>query len=184
MRAEYVAHENTLRTMIEVEELTQLEAARRLGKHVTTIERWCKRFQLHTQRTGPRAGAGHPDWRGGRRRVKGYWYIWMPEHPRATKAGYILEHRLVMEATLGRYLDIEEVVHHIDKNREHNDPSNLRLFPCNGDHLRHELTGHRPKWSPGGHRRILAAVARVAESRRRSRADARRRPRPTARRSS
>jgi hypothetical protein len=39
----------------------------------------------------------------------------------------IAEHRLVMEEYLGRYLDPEEIPHHIDEIKDHNDIENLEL---------------------------------------------------------
>lgn len=38
-----------------------------------------------------------------------------------------MEHRLVMEQSIGRYLDKNEEVHHIDYNKMNNDISNLLL---------------------------------------------------------
>lgn len=59
-----------------------------------------------------------------------------------------------MEKKLGRYLQVREVVHHIDNDNGNNHPDNLELFQSNADHLRHELTGKRPKWSADGFRRM------------------------------
>lgn len=70
-------------------------------------------------------GPNNPKWRGGRRAAgeKGrYWDIYSPDHPRASKGGYVLEHRLVMEASLGRFLETWEVVHHLN-----GDPADNRL---------------------------------------------------------
>lgn len=57
-----------------------------------------------------------------------YLYALVPDHPNATKNGYVLEHRVVMENFVGRYLTREEIVHHIDENKHNNDISNLRLM--------------------------------------------------------
>ena len=57
----------------------------------------------------------------------GYVLVWMPEHPRATR-GRVLEHILVMEKKLGRSIERGEEVHHIDHNKQNNDPNNLRLL--------------------------------------------------------
>jgi hypothetical protein len=57
-----------------------------------------------------------------------YLYAKVPNHPNATKSGYVLEHRYVMERFLGRLLTKDEVVHHIDNNRHNNEISNLRLM--------------------------------------------------------
>lgn len=51
--------------------------------------------------------------------------------------GYVYEHRLVAEGVLGRLLETREVVHHIDGDKANNDPSNLRVFPSQADHVRH-----------------------------------------------
>jgi hypothetical protein len=37
------------------------------------------------------------------------------------------EHRLVMEQQIGRYLESDEIVHHLDGDRLNNDPSNLEV---------------------------------------------------------
>lgn len=60
----------------------------------------------------------------------GYVYIWAPNHP-ATKGKsykYLLEHRVVMEAKIGRYLEKGENVHHINGIRSDNNPENLELW--------------------------------------------------------
>lgn len=49
------------------------------------------------------------------------------DHPYKDNKGYIMEHRLVMEQSIGRYLDKNEEVHHIDYNKMNNDISNLLL---------------------------------------------------------
>jgi hypothetical protein len=72
---------------------------------------------------------------GYKMRGDGYIAIAVPEHPFATKDGYVLEHRLVMEKHLGRYLLPHEDVHHEDENRQNNALENLKLL-THADHLR------------------------------------------------
>lgn len=64
----------------------------------------------------------------------GYKVVYMPEHHRAGKNGCVFEHILVAEDILGRPLRDTEVIHHRDKNRSNNDPSNIMVFASNGDH--------------------------------------------------
>ena len=76
-------------------------------------------------RFGEKAG----NWQGGRRVAPGgYVYIYTPGHPRATKAGYVMEHRLVMEEQLGRTLESNEVIHHKDGDKKNNVPENLEVL--------------------------------------------------------
>lgn len=71
----------------------------------------------------------------------GYILAKSPDHPRATKGGYVRLHRLVMERHLGRLLGPEEVVDHIDGDRTDNRIHNLHLYPSNAEHLRSTLRG-------------------------------------------
>ena len=131
------------------EGLTREEMASYLSVHKTTVDRWGKKNSWSTGRTGPRAGAGHPEWTGGRTLDKyGYVLVWAPLHPFARKpTGYVAEHRLLAEILLCRYLHPEEVVDHIDDWPYHNWPKNIRLFPSNADHLGW-TTGNRAKPTP------------------------------------
>ena len=72
---------------------------------------------------------------------EGYILEKRPDHPQATAAGYVRQHRLVMEKMLGRYLTPEEVVDHKNRDTSDNDPGNLELYPSNAAHLAATLTG-------------------------------------------
>lgn len=155
-----------LRELIEQQGLQQWKAAEILGVSLSWVERNCKRHGLKTARTGPRRGPEHLNWKGGRILNGGYWYVWNPEHPNTTKRGYVAEHRLLISAVLGRPLLRQEVVHHIDGNRQNNDLTNLMLFPSNAAHLKAELTGRIPKWTERGRELIAKGVERAASLRR------------------
>ena len=69
-------------------------------------------------------------------------------------SGYAPVHRIVMHDKLGRKLEKNEVVDHIDGNIENNSPENLRVFSSNAEHLRETLKGKIPNWTEEGFARI------------------------------
>lgn len=60
-----------------------------------------------------------------RKNGRKYKLIHKPDHPNCTKAGYVREHRLVMEEKLGRLIEEDEIVHHLDGNPLNNNVDNL-----------------------------------------------------------
>lgn len=61
--------------------------------------------------------------------ISGYYYIYYPNHPCAIKGRrYVAEHRLIAEQKLGRYLNSNEVAHHINGNTLDNTPSNIEIL--------------------------------------------------------
>jgi len=62
-----------------------------------------------------------------------YNYSLVPEHPNATKNGYVLEHRIVVENHLNRILNTDEVVHHKNEDKKDNSVGNL-IVMCSGEH--------------------------------------------------
>ena len=65
-----------------------------------------------------------------------YIQLYAPEHPHCNSSGYIYEHRYIVELKLDRYLNAYESVHHIDLNKENNNPENLIVFRTHSDHKR------------------------------------------------
>lgn len=57
----------------------------------------------------------------------GYVLLWQPDNPSSDIRGYIYEHKFVMETILGRRILKTEHVHHIDENKQNNDPKNLEV---------------------------------------------------------
>lgn len=92
-----------------------------------------KKYALGTKRTEEQRkklseartikGIGHK-----KIRSDGYICIYFPDHPKSTKDGYIMEHDLVMECFIGRWLKDDEIVHHKNKKRNDNRIENLQLM--------------------------------------------------------
>ena len=73
-------------------------------------------------------GVDASNWKGGRRKAGNYTYVYAPDHPQAIKTGYVMEHRLVAEQSIGRLLKPNEVVHHKDGDGQNNKPENLEVL--------------------------------------------------------
>jgi len=114
------------------EKLSILEIAKECKVSFMTIARWLDRFGIRKiksygiNRRGSKAGY----WKGGRYRdnTSGYVWIYSSHHPSCTKRGYVLEHRLVMEKFIGRYLRGNEIVHHKNKIKDDNRFENLEII--------------------------------------------------------
>ena len=75
------------------------------------------------------SGSNHPNWKGGRKKdSSGYILFYQPEHPFCEKAGYIREHRFIVERHLCRYLVPKERCHHINGIKTDNRLENLMVF--------------------------------------------------------
>lgn len=75
------------------------------------------------------SGAKNTNWKGGMRQTKAGYRMKLapPDHPYRTKRGYVMEHRLVVEAHIGRYLDPHEQVHHRNGIKSDNRLINLEI---------------------------------------------------------
>ena len=140
---------------------TSVDVAKVVGLSPRYIRKVAKKLGLDRLGPGARIGKNNHQFVSGRRiDLDGYALVTAPiDHPYARQRTYrkgklIFEHRLVMEKKLGRYLLPSEVCDHKDGLTLHNDPSNLRLFEKNGDHLRATITGLPKQISVSGRQNI------------------------------
>lgn len=118
-----------------IERLSIPQIAKRLGVNDRTI--WM-RFQLYqipvrtpseSHKLGSKKGSEHYAWKGGRCHTGDYICVLSPEHPRANRLGYVLEHILIWEETHGKPLPKGWAVHHLNGIKSDNSPQNLAGLP-------------------------------------------------------
>jgi len=90
-------------------------------------------------------GSGNPKWKGGKRFFQGYWMRHVLDHPYSCR-NYVLEHRLVMEKHIDRYLTTNEHVHHINGNKSDNRLNNLELLTPKEHCKKHRRRGFKAYW--------------------------------------
>ena len=70
-------------------------------------------------------GKNHYNWKGGKRSCNGYKFITQPNHPRADRYGYVLEHIIIWEQTHNKPVPKGWIIHHLNGIRGDNRPENL-----------------------------------------------------------
>jgi len=113
------------------------------GLGVNTIKRWLNKHNIATRQGDmvvkeqqSQRLSENPKWKG-QHRNNGYIYIYKPDHPNASKTGYVSEHRMVASEMLGRPLTKQDIIHHIDGDRTNNNEQNLFITNKRGHRLAH-----------------------------------------------
>ncbi len=95
---------------------------------------------------GKYTGKKHPKWKGGIwKRKDGYIMIKISEHPRAIR-GYVMEHILIVENHIKRFLKYNECVHHVNGIRDDNRIENLIILTKNKHAKMHSDNRKRDKF--------------------------------------
>lgn len=164
-----LADKDWLADQLSTKSINQI--AQELGTREFNVQYWAHKFGmidddksvavkdgLKKRFPHSRTGKDHPRWKGGRRILDGYIYLYAPDHP-AAHHQVVQEHRLVMEKHLGRFLTSDELVHHKDGNKQNNAIENLELT------YRSAHTHHHFQEVTELHRRIAELEAEVAQLR-------------------
>jgi len=97
--------------------MSQRKIAKKLNIGSTTVFSYMRKFNIPTR------------FKNSGRIIGGHGYI------RIRKGNkYLFEHRLVIEKHLGRKLEKNEFVHHIDFDKKNNNINNLTLYKGHGKH--------------------------------------------------
>jgi len=78
------------------------------------------------------------NWKGGKHIYNGYYVVHILNHPRGGHNNRVFEHILVAEKKIGRYLTKDEVVHHINGDKQDNKAENLKVVK-RGNHVAYHM---------------------------------------------
>lgn len=122
-----------------IEKMRQVKAAWWKNSSPEKIAEAKKKMKDNHARPGlGKTGEKSSSWKGGRFTDKrdGYVHVYAPDHPSSVHnskggGGYVLEHRLILEQSIGRYLESDEDVNHINGAKDDNRLENLMLVRHN-----------------------------------------------------
>lgn len=99
------------------------------NKSTVYCSRTCSNRDNSKKVSEQKMGFKNYKWKGGRKKTKsGYVLVYCFDHPNKDSHHCILEHRLIMEKHIERYLYSYETVHHKNGIKDDNRIENLELF--------------------------------------------------------
>lgn len=109
---------STLTIAYEQNNWSTLKVAKYFKADPETILKWARKFGIQTDKYH----------KGYISTQSGYILIKAENHPNADSKGYVREHILLMEKNIGRYLNDDEIVHHINGIKNDNRIENLVIM--------------------------------------------------------
>lgn len=127
------------------------DIGRVIGRSKSSVQHKANRLNIrkdkeafHGIRSKACSGVNSGNFKNYRRKAqKGYIARYEPDHPSASKAGLVMEHRLIVEKALGITLPKEFDVHHINGDKTDNRLENLAIMTHSAHTIFHNKGGRK-----------------------------------------